>query len=228
MKIYYNLAPTEHAIVDVNITDGNFSASASIYANFRNVSSGQCLEELAAVDPVLVAMWREWHLNDMQAGTPAQMELLKDFKGDYTAQCEFLGGLLIDNGYKYGSARLKKELPQSVYDWFNGLKSEPFTDWPVVTSVHAQAKKCDFADYHQHHVVTVKHNGQKIKFNFWASESEPANLDGAIECFLSDADSAYMTAEDISSEFGVSIKEAKRLYKGFQKAKAKAEKLGIL
>jgi hypothetical protein len=303
MKIYYNLAPTEHAIVDVNITDGNFSASASICENFRNVSSGQCLEELTAVDPVLVAMWREWHLNDMQAGTPAQMAALKGFKGDYTAQCAFLEqqGLLFDpgvlqdvpiketealnarinkaqqrvlgipqyaeawqkkanstilfasdflkmateietehaeidiarakerygdihdgkRGFKYGSAWLKKELPQSVYDWFNGLKAEPFTDWPVVTSVHAQAKRSGFADYHQHHVVTIKHNGQKIKFDFWAGKAEPANINGALDCFLSDADNAYMTKDNIVENFGVSIKDANQLYKGFQKAKEK-------
>lgn len=314
MKLYYKLSPTTHAIVDVNITKGNFSVSAIIYENFRSVASGQCLAELAVVDPVLVTMCREWHLNDMQAGTPAQMTKLEGFEGDYTAKCDFLEkhGLLFDSevlqdvpardleafnariskaqqrlsgipryaeewhnrnkptcltaadflgmatrlvterveadiarakerygdihdgvrGYKYGSARFTKELPQSVYDWFNGLKFQPqvkpFTDWPVVTSDPAQAKKCDFADCHQHHVVTVKHRGQKISFDFWASEAGPANIDGALDCFLADADTAYMTADDIMSAFGVSIKDANRLCKAFQKTAAKAAKIGLL
>jgi hypothetical protein len=37
-----------------------------------------------------------------------------------------------------------------------------------------------------------------------------------------------MSVDDIVSEFDVSIKKAKRLYKGFQKAKAKADKLGLM
>ncbi len=79
-----------------------------------------------------VAVWREWHLNDMQAGTPKQTAVVKDWqatgaKYDYTDACQHLKsiGLLSDNGYTYGSAWLRVEVPENVLQW---LASLPETD----------------------------------------------------------------------------------------------------
>jgi len=71
-------------------------------------------------------IWKKWHLNDMKAGTPKQEEALKDCPfTDYTERCGWLRGLGLydDNGYKYGTAWLKVELPKEVIDFINALPS---------------------------------------------------------------------------------------------------------
>lgn len=74
-----------------------------------------------------VELWKEWHLNDMQAGTPKQeafiKEWIKENKYDYTEVCEALkkARLYTDKGYKYGSAWLSKEIPDKVLEFFNKL-----------------------------------------------------------------------------------------------------------
>lgn len=74
-------------------------------------------------------VWREWHLNDMRAGTPAQRKALKDMPpavypvSHYDAACAFLAarGLNPDNGYHYGSAWLRVDVPPVVLAWLDGL-----------------------------------------------------------------------------------------------------------
>jgi len=79
------------------------------------------------------AIWNRWHLNDMRAGSPAQMaELAKHtYPGqptshyDWAKQTLAAAGLEPDNGYSYGSAWLTEEVPDSVIEWLTGL---PDTD----------------------------------------------------------------------------------------------------
>lgn len=87
----------------------------------------------------IMEIWDEWHLNDMNAGTVAQTAVLKGFKEavkkatgkeprmDYDKQCAVLdaAGMLEDDGYKYGTAWLKRDVPEDVLDF---LKSLPETD----------------------------------------------------------------------------------------------------
>lgn len=80
-------------------------------------------------------VWKTWHLNDMQAGTPAQMAELAKHKfvpsggisGRYAWALATLraAALAEDNGYKYGSAWLRKEVPADVLAF---LQSLPETD----------------------------------------------------------------------------------------------------
>lgn len=66
----------------------------------------------------IVELWNRWHLNDMRPGTATQAALLELRPGvqDYTARCRVLAvnDLLIDRGYKYGSAWLVEYLPTDV------------------------------------------------------------------------------------------------------------------
>jgi hypothetical protein len=73
------------------------------------------------------SIWAEWHLNDMKAGTPKQTEALKGKNLDYDKAVEYLKSINLyeDNGYKYGSAWLKVEVPQDVIDFLEAL---PNTD----------------------------------------------------------------------------------------------------
>lgn len=81
-------------------------------------------------------IWERWHLNDMQAGTPAQMEAVREGREaglckDYDATCEYLkarGLYEVEHEgkpYKYGHAWLTEPVPQDVLDF---LASLPDTD----------------------------------------------------------------------------------------------------
>ena len=80
-----------------------------------------------------LAIWKEWHLNDMQAGTPEQTAELKkhEFPGypvnHYTWAQDILKdvGLNPHNGYKYGHAWLKVDVPKDALAF---LQSLPDTD----------------------------------------------------------------------------------------------------
>lgn len=90
------------------------------------VCGGQCLDTLVPFFKhnktfmQIHSWWKQYHLNGMHAGTEAQEEALKSSKWGgvnancYTAQCEYLEsiGLLVDNGYKYGSGWLYRAIPQ--------------------------------------------------------------------------------------------------------------------
>jgi hypothetical protein len=88
-----------------------------------------------------IEAWDRWHLNDMVAGSPAQMAWLRDNpiiavypESHYEKACNSLAeaGLNPDpnyahNGkpYKYGSAWLREEIPSEVVEF---LASLPDTD----------------------------------------------------------------------------------------------------
>ncbi len=76
----------------------------------------------------LLDIWDRWHLNTMRAGTPRQQEIIRPWlkrtpNKDYTEQCNYLfsHGLLIDDGYKYGTAWLYEPLPDDVITFISGL-----------------------------------------------------------------------------------------------------------
>lgn len=84
--------------------------------------------------PELVAAFREiwgtWHLNDAQAGSPAQMEYLRGKNLRYEQACEELAaaGLNPDpdylydgKPYRYGSAWLFKSVPEAVLQFLKDL-----------------------------------------------------------------------------------------------------------
>lgn len=81
-----------------------------------------------------VSYWSDWHLNDMQAGTPKQTAFIENYKAshpdwryDYTEVCNILkeANIYDDDGYKYGTAWLSVEVPSEVIDFLDNL---PETD----------------------------------------------------------------------------------------------------
>lgn len=108
-----------------------FSACAYIW-NSRHTdikSGGQILDKLlpyfAGNDlfMTIFSWWRNYHLNDMHAGTPRQERALKemdenfgDKKSRYEKQCDYLKSIDLyeDNGYKYGTGWLYEEIPDDV------------------------------------------------------------------------------------------------------------------
>lgn len=75
--------------------------------------------------------WQRWHLNDMRAGTPAQEASLREMRAVpsatdspfYDRARAWLAGrgLLIDNGYQYGTKWLHEDVPTDVLDYLRHL-----------------------------------------------------------------------------------------------------------
>ena len=125
---YYGNGRKSNAVdIEMELKDGRFSASGNIW-NSRHtdiVSGGQNIDEIAEhfkgnkdVQEIH-SLWKQYHLNDMHAGTQKQEEaLMKKFgnrnASDYDKHVEYLKsqGLYEDNGYRYGSGWLKWDIPK--------------------------------------------------------------------------------------------------------------------
>lgn len=133
--------------VRIKIVDGNLSivgVEGLTKSGYCLGSCGQIVGELKRINnfvgdwerwlPTFTEIWERWHLNDMKAGTIKQEDFLRKKKSelnvrrlDYEVACKYLeeAGLLIDNGYKYGTSWLKEELPSEVIAFLEAL---PETD----------------------------------------------------------------------------------------------------
>lgn len=129
------------AVLTWELKGDRFSMCGEIWQpNKRDIETGgQCVDSVCSYFPDdakaqrMLAIWREWHLNDMQAGSPAQtahLESLGEYKygrGGFSSHYDWALSELAKAGlqpdpnylhnhkpYKYGSAWLKKELPADV------------------------------------------------------------------------------------------------------------------
>lgn len=97
-------------------------------------SGGQNIAECVGFFPTkenrrIRQIWREYHLNDMNAGTKAQTEFLDTvkketgWKYDYSVACNMLkiAGLYEDRGYKYGHGWLYRPIPVEVIEEIKSL-----------------------------------------------------------------------------------------------------------
>ncbi len=119
-KLTIDLTPTDEPYRKVSIVGDVWNSSETDI-----IMGGQMQDEiLDYVDTKqtrrIVELWDRWHLNDMKAGTRLQQECLatygKDERYDYDVACKRLAdnNLLIDRGYKYGSAWLVEIVPTDV------------------------------------------------------------------------------------------------------------------
>lgn len=87
-------------------------------------TDGQCYDSIKPTtdkQKEVIDIWREYHLNDLTAGSKKQMEALESFKyknNYYKEACEYLKKrrLLIDDGYKFGSKWLVKPLKNGIIE----------------------------------------------------------------------------------------------------------------
>lgn len=102
----------------------------SICGEVRGKMYGQCLDHIKECRKgdkfnynlfgKLYKLWKKYHLNDMHAGTPKQEEYLKQTKDkhnyDYKICCDMLrdNRILYDNGYKYGTGWIYKNIPNNA------------------------------------------------------------------------------------------------------------------
>jgi hypothetical protein len=117
-SIVFNDAENQKITIDISLKEGRFSMSGSCGGSF-----GQMYDSIkpTTTQKKLIDIWKKYHLNDMNAGTPEQEEALKNFKGDYPEKCEHLkkAGLyevdLKGKKYKYGTAWLTRDLPVNLW-----------------------------------------------------------------------------------------------------------------
>ncbi len=147
-NVDYNQTGRNNCPAELEISwDGKrFSATAQIWMPSRRdiYIGGQAVEEVAGRFPEnklaqrILAVWRDWHLNDMRTGSPAQQAWLRanpvtavypesHYEKASAALAEV--GLNPDPGhlhngkpYKYGNAWLLEEIPAEIVaeieSWF--------------------------------------------------------------------------------------------------------------
>ena len=119
----FGMNKRSRAIFYLKLTDDNVF---TVCADVHGVGYGQVIDACEKaynnsedkLAKAICDMWHKYHLNNMHAGDKAQeeavREYLQDNSYDYGRVCEYLKskGLLIHNGYKYGTAWLKEEIPK--------------------------------------------------------------------------------------------------------------------
>lgn len=132
------------AYARISLTDGKLSIVGVLGPTQSGgaQSCGQCYDSFKNVSKFakgwnfnllkdFVNKWKLWHLNDMQAGSPRQMEWIRE-NGKGMGFDEIIKkmptNILNDeeyfhNGkpYIYGTAWLRKEVPDEVLEWFKAL-----------------------------------------------------------------------------------------------------------
>ncbi len=117
--IYFNDSEKNKIHIEINLKENRFSMSGDCGG-----SCGQCYDSINPTETQkrLIDIWKKYHLNNMNAGTPEQEEALKGFDGDYTKQCEHLKKLglyevRLENGnlYKYGYSWWARKLPGDIW-----------------------------------------------------------------------------------------------------------------
>ena len=123
------------AFITWTFENGNFSMCAEIWdpKGFDIYIGGQCVDTVAAYfkgnrkAQRMVEIWERYHMNDMLAGSAAQMEYLREHpldpasyaypKSHYDVASAVLAsaGLNPDaNGYLYGHAWKREEIPAEI------------------------------------------------------------------------------------------------------------------
>jgi hypothetical protein len=112
-------------------------------------SIGQCYGQAASWQALpgidlarLVAVWDMWCLNDMQPGTPRQMAIIRRRRAEWDKSAAVSHynwaqrvleeeGLLVDEGYRYGTGWLYVEVPEDILQWLTTLPDESAAfPWP--------------------------------------------------------------------------------------------------
>lgn len=116
------------------LQSGNVSAGGGCGQIVGSVAAGDFVEFADGWNKATVSkffeLWDRWHLNDLQAGSPAQQEAIRNSGLSYQEAVEKLEALGLNpdpnylhnnKPYRYGSAWLMEEVPQEVIDFLDKL-----------------------------------------------------------------------------------------------------------
>ena len=129
---YSSKRKINEVILEIELINGNLSICGEIWNSKKTdiEAGGQCCEIISELFPKnkkvqrIIEVWKEWHLNDLHAGTPEQEAYLKEkgllSSGKYDEVCQALKNVGLYevkyNGkpYKYGQGWLRREIPQEI------------------------------------------------------------------------------------------------------------------
>ena len=141
-KIDFNETGRKINLVEIEIelrTDNVLSICGNVWNNLKTdiVSGGQNLDTLKpyfkhdSLFNKLCLLWKNYHLNDMQACTPLQMAHLETVHHKCTdsnwydwaclelEKVELLTTTYKNKPYKFGSQWIKKEIPQDILEFLD-------------------------------------------------------------------------------------------------------------
>lgn len=136
--------------------EDNFSASANVWNATHSdiIMGGQCLDEINVDEllpmyrndfQIIKNIWKRYHLNDLQAGSPRQRKFVEENEDKFSSTnfyddvCKLLkevslyedeeymypykdkDGNITKKPYRYGSAWLKEEIPQNVIEYIRKI-----------------------------------------------------------------------------------------------------------
>lgn len=181
------------AELKIEIKAGKLSISGKIGGG-----CGQCQDSIKPANTEqfrLLEIWDKWHLNDMHAGTEKQEEAVKAWlkkgnKYDYTKVCHHLRGkqLQTDNGYKYGSAWLKRELPSTLYAELTNLCDT------IRAQEQKRRKDLGEGEYDEDTPNQIKALAKYLKIS--PNEAQEDISEGYDENHLEYSGASYIVAED--------------------------------
>lgn len=202
----------------------------------------------------IVDIWKEWHLNDMNAGTEKQTNFIDEWKKsnkyDYSLVCEVLKkvNLYEDNNYKYGNGWLIKPITEdiitkiiNIFEKYNKTENiEQIIDTIIYKNFKIKAtfkgdKQADWnKDNYNNHLITVTNIPTKtrITFEFWNSINggeinKEYNIMNAFYSFVSDAVAGYERFEDFCANSGYDedSRTAEKIHKKCIKSYEKLNKI---
>jgi hypothetical protein len=159
VDVYGNGKKSCRLTIDIKLSGRKFGKVLTISASIGNhmstdiIQGGQMYDTLQELFPNnkriqrLVEIWKEYHLNDMNAGTPKQTEALKGLQHNaqnYRATCKYLESinLLFDTdiknlklnstkdlseGYEYGTGWVFKDIPQNIINEIEDFQTNGFS-----------------------------------------------------------------------------------------------------
>lgn len=111
-----------------------FSMSADVWNHIGSdiYTGGQCVDKVAEFFPNdkrlarMVEVWNEYHLNDLNAGTPKQTAAIKQWKlinkYDYTAACEYLKSIGLYEDFEIDGLACAGGFPEDVLSGKRGYR----------------------------------------------------------------------------------------------------------
>lgn len=129
-----DIKKTSYILVTLKEKEDNQIVLSICGSTRKNNGFCQCLDQIKESNnnPLfnrLYRLWKNYHLNDMHPGTEKQEKALKEAREkqltnyDYSENCKYLESinLLYDNGYKYGTKWLYREIPQNDLQLINNI-----------------------------------------------------------------------------------------------------------
>ncbi len=253
MKAYIGIKDGQRVYIKWKLTnDGKFTASGEYWNSVgdSSYSGGQNLDKIFRDFPdnkfvkEICGVWKQYHLNDMIAGSPKQEELIRDvIREEFKRSTEsnwydFVVQRLKDLGryrdpdhivdgkaYRYGTKWMMIEIPDDVKELIRSWKEVPFTEKTKIElfceNLTYSCKRVGSSKHQIKYKVTI--NGETFKYSHGKSLDQPPIVTAVVPCILKDAyigkdgfNIAIDELEDLGYEGTALVKVARACVKSYK------------